>query len=270
MTLLGFELRLALRSRWVAGAALMFAVLSAGVTAMGLSTYRVLGLGSGSPAAIALLDLGLLVPTAFALIAGGTSLGADREGGFLAMLRAAGFSAARIVTAKVAAATAASWLILGAGYGASALVLAGNVPASELPAFGAIVAAACAATLSSAAIGVLIAAATRQRHEALVASIAAWFVLAVGLELIVLALGPLTRGGAASLLLLLLVDPLESARALGLLALGLDGELLGSLGAYLASSQGRLGASSVLAAALLLWAAAPGLIAARLIERRDT
>ncbi len=270
MTLALFEIRVLTRSRWLIGGGAIYALLAAGVTALGLSTFRILGLGSASPAALALLDLGLLLPMAFALVTGSAAVATDREGGFLAMLRAAGRSGGEITRAKIASATVAAWLMLAAGYGASALVLAGNVPAAQLPVFGAIFGVTLAGALAAASVGVLVGAVTRTRQEALLASLAIWFAFAVGMELVVLALAPLIRAGAVGLLLLVLFDPLEAARTLGLIALGMEGELLGSLGALLTTTQGRFGAAVVLIAALGTWIGGAAATAAWLVGRRSS
>lgn len=248
-----FELRLAARGRRLPAATALFALLAGAVTVMGLAAFREIGIGAASPAAIALLQLMLLVPTAFALVEGALALQGDREGGFLAMLRAAGVPGSDIAVAKVVAVTLTSWTLVAAGLGTAALVLAGSMSAADLAGYAALVTIALLTTAACAAIGVLVSAYAAARHQAVTAALALWFVLAIGLDLAIFAVAPFVRVGTAGLFVVLAVDPLEAGRVLGLLALGADSSVLGPLGTFLRATLGIGPAAGLLVAADVLW-----------------
>lgn len=267
MTLARFELRLAMRRGSLAAAAVLFAALAAGATVLGLGSFRQLGLGSVSPAAATLLNLAILFPSAYALVSGSVSLQSDRDGGLLAMLRAARLGGGAIALAKLVSVVVPTWLVIAAGTGAVALVLSGSVALADLGAFAAVVAVSLVVPAAASAVGVLVAAIVHGRQQASTAGIAIWFVLAVGVDLLAIALTPLLRTGTAGVLLVSLVDPLESGRILGLLALGADAQVLGPFGGSLRESLGTPFAVAMLAGAQLAWTAAATAAAARILVR---
>ena len=120
-TLIRFDLGRAARRGSLAAACVLFGLLAAGATALGLASFRQLGLGTVSPAAVVLLNLAILFPSAYALVTGALALQADRDGGLLAMLRAAGLSGLNVTVAKLVATILSSWVVVLAGFGTSAL-----------------------------------------------------------------------------------------------------------------------------------------------------
>lgn len=265
--LIRFELGRAGRRGSLPAACVLFGLLAAGATALGLGSFRQLGLGTVSPAAVVLLNLGILFPSAYALMTGALALQADRDGGLLAMLRAAGLSGAGVTVAKLVATIVPSWVVVLSGFGASALVLGGSVGLADLAPFGEVLITALLVSAAAGAIGVLIAAAVRGRQQASTAGLAVWFTLAIGLDLLAIAITPALRIGPTGLLLIVLADPLEGGRVLGLLALGADVQVLGPFGAYLLATFGRTGATMVLILAQLAWIVVPAAIAARTLGR---
>ena len=265
--LIRFELGRAARRGSLPAACVLFGLLAAGATALGLGSFRQLGLGTVSPAAVVVLNLGILFPSAYALMTGALALQADRDGGLLAMLRAAGLSGAGVIVAKLIATIVPAWAIVLSGFGASALVLGGNVGLADLAPFGQVLFTALLVSAAAGAIGVLIAATVRGRQQASTAGLAVWFTLAIGLDLLAIAITPALRIGVAGLLLIVLADPLEGGRVLGLLALGADVQVLGPFGAYLLATYGRPGAAVVLILAQLAWIAVPTAIAAQVLGR---
>ncbi len=103
--LVTFQARSVLRGRWSIIAVLSFALASAVVAWLGLSSFRQLGLGAVGPAAVSFLNLALLLPTAQALLLGALALSGERESGFMAALRARGLGALSVVLATWLAVT---------------------------------------------------------------------------------------------------------------------------------------------------------------------
>lgn len=269
VALVGFQARSVLRGRWSIIAVLAFAAASGVVAYLGLGSFRQLGLGAVGPAAVSFLNLALLLPTAQALLLGALALSGERESGFMAALRARGLSARSVIVATWLAVTFSAWLSLLTGFAVVAVVVAGNVPAADMPTFLAIlmVCALCAAVAS--AVGVLVGAIVSNRLQASLVAIAAWFLLALGLDLLVIGLGVFLTLGEPAILTAVVVNPIESARVAGLLLLDASGSALGTMGVYLDETLGTTGALAVLVVGLALWVIVPVGLAGFVLGRRD-
>ena len=263
-----FELRLAMRSRWLGIASVAVAALATAVVLLGLSSFQQLGLGAASPAIAALVNLMLLVPPAVAVVAGSVTLGADRDGGFTDMLRAAGVTGTRIAVAKFAGVVAQSLCLVLAGYGAAAVALAGSVGAEAIPAYIALVVISLLTTASLAAAGVLVAGVAQRGAQPAVIGIAVWLGLALALDLVVFALVPLARPAIPVLFAILVVDPIEAGRVLSLLTLGADSALLGPLGSFVRITLGIGTTAACVMLVDILWIGLALLAAGRAISRR--
>lgn len=267
--LVALELRGALRGRLPVGGAVAFAAAAAAVTLLGLSVFRMVGLSQVTPAAIGLLNVALLLPTALALVAAAVSLQSGRDGGALSMLRVAGIGAGRIVVSQIVASSASALVALLAGLAVAALLAAGSLRASDLPAFLAIFAAPALAIVASAALGAVVGALVEGRAQAAVTALVVWLALALGVDLVALALVPLLGGGAAVLLAIVALDPFDAARTLGLIAFGGDGQILGPSAALLRDALGAPRAMALLACLLLLWTALAASAAALFLRRAE-
>jgi Cu-processing system permease protein len=269
VALAAFQARAVLRGRWSVVGVVAFALAAGIVAFLGLSSFRQLGLGAVGPAAVSLVNLALLLPTAQAILLGALALSGERESGFLAALRARGLHPAAIVLTGWLAVTASAWLSLLAGFGVVALVVAGNVPLGDLPVFLSLLAICAACSAAAAALGMLIGAAVGNRLQAALVAIAAWFVLAVGLDLLVVGLGVFLKLGEPAIVAAVLADPIGSARVAALLALDAGGSVLGPVGTYLLEHLGRAGALGLLSAALAVWVAVPLALGSLVLARRD-
>lgn len=267
--LVTFQARSVIRGRWSIVAILGFAIAAAMVAFLGLGSFRQLGLGAVGPAAVSLLNLALLLPTAQALLLGALALSGERESGFLAALRARGMGPVSAIVATWLAVTLSALLSLVAGFGVVALIVAGNVPTADLPVFFTImfICGACAAV--AAAIGVLVGAAVTNRLQASLVAIAAWFLLALGLDLLVVGLGVFLALGEPAILMAVLANPIESARVTALLLLDASGGALGTMGIYLSETIGRTGSMLLLLLSLLIWVLLPLGLGALILGRRD-
>jgi Cu-processing system permease protein len=267
--LAGFQSRVLLRGRAVVAAAAVFGVSAGVVAILGLGSFRQVGLGAVGPAAAALINLAILLPTAQAMLLAALAIAGDREGGLTAMLRAGGVRHRSIVASTWLGVVLGAWIAVTAGFGVAALVVAGNVPLEDLPVFGAIYLVALAVAAAAAAIGVLIGTLVATRLQAALVAVAAWFVLAIGLDLLVIGLGVFLRLGEVAILTAVAADPLTSGRLAALMLLDADSGALGPTGIYLLERLGRVGAVGALAAVCLAWTVIPLGIAARVLRGRD-
>ena len=267
--LVTFQARSVLRGRWSIIAVLAFAAASAVVALLGLGSFRQLGLGAVGPAAVSFLNLALLLPTAQALLLGSLALSGERESGFMSALRARGMGSGSVVVATWLAVTLSAWLSLIAGFAVVAIIVAGSVPAADIPTFVGILAVCAACAAVAAAVGVLVGSAVGNRLQASLVAIAVWFLLALGLDLVVIGLGVFLTFGEPAILLAVLANPIESARVFGLLLLDASGSALGTMGIYLDDTFGRGATLASLAASLLLWILVPLAVAVAVLGRRD-
>jgi Cu-processing system permease protein len=267
--LMTFQARSVIRGRWSMVAILGFAVAAAIVAFLGLGSFRQLGLGAVGPAAVSLLNLALLLPTAQALLLGALALSGERESGFMAALRARGMSSRTAILATWLAVTVSAWLSLIAGFGVVAIIVAGNVPMGDMPVFFAIMLICGASAAVAAAVGVLVGSAVTNRLQASLVAIATWFLLALGLDLVVIGLGVFLALGEPAILVAVLANPIESARVAALMLLDASGGALGTMGIYLSETIGNIGSLALLFAALALWVIVPLGLASLILSRRD-
>lgn len=264
-----FEARVILRGRGALAGIAGFAAAALLVTMLGLGSFQQLGFGAVGPAAVALINLALLLPTAQAIVVGAMATSGERGGGFLTMLRARRASPLTLVGAIWMAVGLSATLALMIGFGLAAVILSTNVPLADLLAFGAVLGVALLVAWVAAALGVLIGVVTESRLQAALAAIGAWFVLAIGLDLLLVGLGAFVQLGEPALIAAIVLNPFEAARVLALLALDPSGTALGPAGTWAVNTLGPVSAGLVLGGALLTWLLVPLLAAARILGRQE-
>lgn len=267
-TLAGFELRGAVRSRWLTIGGVIFAAAAVGVTFAGLRSLSSLGLAGAGAATDGLVHLSLLLPPLLALLLGAGSLARDRERGMLAMLASQPVRRGNLPFAAFAGSVLAAWVVLAAGLGVALVFLAAVATGGDLAGFAVVLGVGLAATASAVAIGVMISAFSTTHHQATVAAASVWLLLALGIDLLLAGVAPGLRLGPSALLVAVLANPLEAARVLAVLLLD-GGSSLGPFGAFLTRRFGSAGASGVLVGALTAWIVVPLLIARWRTVRRD-
>jgi Cu-processing system permease protein len=267
--LLTFHFAVIARGRSALAGTVAFAVAAVVVTLLGLTSFRQLGVGAVGPAAVSLVNLALLLPTALAMLLAAHGVAAQRESGFLAAVIARGARRGGVILSVWLAVTAASWFGLLTGFGIVALILAGNVPMDDLPRFAGVVATAMLVAMSAAAVGVLVGMAVATRLQATVVGLAVWFMLAFGLDLLVIGMAVFARAGEPALILAVLANPLESGRVASLLMIDARGAVLGPLGTFLLSRLEFAGTIALLLGSIAAWTALPLFAARALLKARD-
>ncbi len=265
----GWELRHALRSRWVVATAVVLGVSSTAVVLLGLRGARDLGMTGTGGALSALVNLGVLLPPLFALLLGLTSVAARPDRGMVTMVAAQAMPRYALLGASFAGLATALWLTLLGGFGFSALVLAGAAATGDLAPMAAVAGATLATSTACLALGVAVSAAASSRTQATALAVALWFVLALGMDLVLAGAAPALRLGPAGMFVAVLANPVESGRILALL--GSDGgpALLGPFGGYLREALGTLTAAALLTASLASWTLGALSVAAIAVTRRD-
>jgi ABC-type transport system involved in multi-copper enzyme maturation permease subunit len=249
----GWELRQAVRSRWVAAIALVLAGSSVAVALLGLRSARQLGLSGTGGAAAAMVNLAVLLPPLFALLLGLTSLVARSDRSMVAVVSAQTVPAGRFLVASFVGLAAALWLTLALGFGLSALVLAGAASTGDLASLAAVAGATAATSTACLAVGMAVGALAPSRGQATAVAVAAWFVLTLGMDLVLAGVAPALNLGPTGLLAAVLANPVEAGRILALLGNEAGPSALGPFGGYLHDAFGVASAALLLCAALATW-----------------
>ena len=264
--LLRFALASAQKGRTAPLFAAGFALASIAIALVGLSAGGVLAVQGFARTSVSLLQLILWVVPLLALLTGAAAGAECYELEFIAALQV---TRAEIVFSRWLAWLTALGAALAIGLGAAGAVIAGFTGSADgwrylgLVAIAFLLLSACLAT--GLAIGVRV----RDRGRALAVAVVAWCVLVVGVDLVAIGLLAILPAGVASwpLSFLLLLDPIDLARVLGL-GLFSANEIAGPTGAALRAVMGGWGAV-LLVAGLGAWTAVPLVVAARTFRTRD-
>lgn len=268
-TLASWEFRSAARSRWVLGTAVAFGALCFAVSLLGMRSLRELGLAGVGPASAALLNLGILLPAIMGLLLGGNALAAAREQGVLSMIAVQPITRTSIVLGSFLGVCGALAIAILFGFGTAAVVLSGVAERSDVVALLALVGSTLGVSTACVAIGLAFSAFADNRLQATSTAITLWFLLALGMDLALVAIAPAIRMGPVGLLTAVLANPLEAGRVLALLGAGSDGTVLGPFHAYLVDTFGTAGAAGLLIASLAFWTIVPLGVARWVLTSRD-
>lgn len=266
LSLYRFELGAALRGRSGPVIAVAFALASLAVALVGLSAGGVLAVQGFARTSVSLLELVVWVVPILALITGAIA-GADcYELEFTASLpiRRSGIVVSRWFASTT---TLGAALLVGLGLAGVAIgLLAGSADGWRYLRLIGVALLLLAATL---ALGLWIGVAVRSRLKAVGVAVAVWFVLVFGIDLIAIgSLAVLPPGKAGPWLsALLMINPIDSARALGLTLFHAD-IVAGPIGAALRAVLGKAGAWA-LTGALVGWTLVPLALAGRRFARSD-
>jgi Cu-processing system permease protein len=251
-----------LRNRWLVGYAVLLAVLGLAATASGLDSTSGLALHAFGRTTATLMNLCLLLSPLVAVLMGAGAVAGELERGTLEHLLAQPLPRTKLLYGKFAgllialtAATAAGFLPAGVLI-ASAAGLSTIAPYLLFPAIAALVGAAMAA------VGLLISVTSRSAAQAQGTAVFTWFGFVLLYDLVLI--GALAVSGlpAEWLAVMLMANPVDAARVLGVMALEPDLYLLGPAGAYLTTRWSPQAAAIGLLTALVLWTLIPAWAAA--------
>ncbi len=262
------ELVDALRSRLIWVFAGVFAVL-----ALGLSYFGLVGAGYAQVTGFAktsasLLNLVLILFPLVALFLGTSSLTSER--GALELLLSQPVTRSEVMVGKfvgLALTLVSSTLV---GFGVAGVVIGLLAGGADVGRFLALTGLACALEVAFLSISMLIASLLPDRVRALGAAVAVWFTTVILYDLLVVG-GAVLIGAkqlSGALVLLLLFNPVDLVRVLGILSLD-SVTAFGATGASLMRMFGLAGAVVALVVALLGWMVGPLAVALRRFERSD-
>jgi Cu-processing system permease protein len=262
------EFRGALRGRFVQGFGLLFAALAVGIALAGLSASGQLLVQGFVRTSASLLTLSVYLLPLLGLILGATAFGTE-DGGTELML-AQPIRRVDLIAGRTLGLALAIVSVAAAGFGIAALLVGATAGAEGLPAYLVVAAMCTGAGLFGLALGVCIGVLSRRRLRAIGGALGGWVLFAVVFDLVAIAVLQVSGSSEPGpwLLGILLCNPIDGVRTLGLVTLGAD-VLLGPTGAAMHQLLGDHGGGIAILASLVLWSGLVLGVAARHYQRRD-
>lgn len=267
--LIAHELAEAIRSRWLLGYALGFAVLALGLSAIGMRVAGAVGLEGYGRTTASLLNLCLGLVPLVALLLGALGLSGDRETGLLELFLAQPIERAHLLMGRYLGALAAVGLATLAGFGLAGVLIGLATGAGGGAQYLAFLGIALAVAAVYLALGTVVGVLARGRMQALAAALGIWFASVVIFDLILIAAGAMAGASARVLAAAVLLNPVEVARILALLVLDPSLEILGPIGGFLVARMGEAGTAALLIGALVAWTLGPLAAALVVFDARD-
>jgi len=267
LTIAMHEYRAGLRGRMVPAFALLFALLTVGITLAGLGASGQILVQGFERTAVSVLTLAVYVLPLLGLILGASAFGG--EDGGTELLLAQPITRTIALTGRSLGLALCLPAIALAGFGATALIV---LVANGTSGFSAYLLVALVTTILGIAalhLGILIGVLVRRRTTAVAWALATWFAAAVVYDLATILLLQNVGSGhpGPALMVLLALNPLDGVRVLGLVALGAE-VLLGPAGAALQRMMTGW-AWLFMWGALLLWLLLPHQAAMAVYRKRD-
>jgi Cu-processing system permease protein len=216
-----------------------------------------------------LINLCLLIVPLLALILGAGAIAGERERGTLVGLLSQPISATELLIGKFFGLLFAIWMALALGFGVAALLVSAFNPLTDAGYYLLFVLLSAALAAAMLSVGVFISVVSGSRVKALALSVAVWFVFVLFYDLGAIALAMAVTSSGKSLLLTVLINPVESVRILAILRLESDPQILGPLGAYVSNELGTGTSLVLLVGSLLAWVTLPLAAATRVFARQD-
>jgi Cu-processing system permease protein len=261
-----FELAGAARGRTLTLVAAGFAVASLTVAVAGLSAGGVVAVQGFARTSVSLLQLVVWTVPMLALLAGAVA-GVDSHD--LELLVALPVSRGRLLVARWLAHAVALGGALLVGLGTAGVVLAVLGGTADAVRYLALVGVAALLLCATLAVGFWVGVTARNRLRAVAGAALVWLLLVVGIDLVAIALLAILPAGRAGwpLSVLLLADPVQAARALGV-GLFRAATIAGPTEAALRRVVAGTGAW-VLVAGLVAWTVGPLVLAGRRFGQSD-
>jgi Cu-processing system permease protein len=267
LTLIQKELRDALRNRWFLLYAVAFAGLSlalAWFSVSGASSFGVAGFGRTTAG---LINLILLIVPLMGLTLGALSLAGEREKGTLVYLLAQPISGAELLLGKFVGLALALTAALVTGFGLTGLLMAFAGGGGDFGVYLTLLVLSVLLAIATLSMGFLISAAVKRAATAVGLALFLWLILVYFGDLGLMGTAVVMQIDVEQLLALALINPLQVFKIAAVLDLRENLEVLGPAGIYAFRAYG--GALwPLLVGLLLVWVAAPFLLATQVFKKR--
>jgi Cu-processing system permease protein len=270
LTLMRKEIRDALRHRWLQGYALVLAAVGLVAAHAAWSSASGLGFQSYGRTTASLTNFCLLLAPLVALTMGASAIAGERDRGTLDFLLAQPLSRSEVVLGKFLGLALSAILATVAGFAPAAAAIAAAGGGASLVRFLLFPALAALLVTAMLGLGLLLSVGSRSAVQAQGRAIFFWFLFVLLYDFLLMGTLLTVSLGPSLLVTLLLLNPVDSARILAVLALEPDLYLLGPAGAFLMGEVGSGGAALLLLGSLLLWTALPFAAAVALFRSKRT
>lgn len=260
------ELRDALRNKWLLLYAIAFAGLAFALSRAGIASAGYAGLGGFGRTAASLINALLLFVPLLGLSVGAVSLATERERGTLAYLLAQPVNRIEVFLGKTIGAALAVITALALGFGLAGLALATGRGGNWI-AYLALAGYSVLLALVSLGIGFVISVFTRKAATALGAALIVWLALVFLSDLGLIGVTLSVRPTDATLLGMVLSNPLQIFKLGAVYSLRSTLDSLGAAGQYAVYRFGT-GLTGLLIGLMVLWAALTHGIAFAVFNRK--
>lgn len=239
-TLVHKEFRHALRNRWFLLYAVIFTLLSLGLSYIGLVSGQIYGMSGFGRTTASLINLMMLIIPLMGLTLGAMSLSHEREQGSLMYLLAQPITPAELLLGKFLGLAGAMTAALFLGFGLSGLLLGLMGGTQNMGVFLALILFSLLLSLVSLSIGLAISSFIRKSGTAIGISIFLWLILVFIGDLGLLGTSMVLNLSTGQLLTLSLVNPVQVYKIAALMLLRGNLEVLGAAGTYAVRTFGDL------------------------------
>jgi ABC-type transport system involved in multi-copper enzyme maturation permease subunit len=260
-TLARKEIRDALRHRWLQGYALVVAVVGVVAAYAAWNSSQGMSLASFGRTTATLTNFCLLLAPLVALTMGASAVASERDRGTLDFLLAQPLSRRDVLLGKYLGLSLSAVLATLAGFLPAWIAVAAMAGGGGILRFAVFPAIATTLVAAMLALGLCISVSSRSAVQAQGRAIFLWFAFVLLYDLLLMGTLLTADLGPGVLVSLLLLNPVDAARILAVLALEPDLHLLGPAGAFLMGMAGARGAALLLFVSLLAWTALPLLAA---------
>lgn len=264
--LAGWEMRGAVRSRWVIAVAALYTALALGITLISLHSMSALGLRGVGAAIDGLISLAVLIPPMFGILLGAGAISGAREQGMLPLVATQPLHRSTITWGTFLGMTMTVWAGISVGLGLAAAVIAPTATTDDLKAYAIVIAFTLAAGAIGVGLGILVSVTSSNRGQAMMVGVAIWFTAALGIDVILASLAPIALG-PVGLLGITLLNPMSALRILAMVIV--DPISLGPFGIYLDAQFGVAGSRLLYGSVLFCWLLGPMLLATWRLRRSD-
>jgi ABC-type multidrug transport system ATPase subunit/ABC-type transport system involved in multi-copper enzyme maturation permease subunit len=244
-------------NRWLLGYAALLAVLGFVATTAGIGGAAGLAIEAFGRTTATLMNLCLLVSPLVAVLMGAGAIAGEQDRGTLEYLLAQPLTRTQILIGKYVGLLAALAGATAAGFLPAGVLVAIAAGPAVMPHYLLFPAIAVLVAAAMAGIGLFISVSSSSAAQAQASAVFAWFGFVLLYDLVLMGTLALSGLGAGWLAALLVLNPIDAARVLGLLALEPDLYLLGPAGAFVAARLSRAGAAALLLSSLTVWAVVP-------------
>ena len=271
LTIAGKEIREGLRNRWVLAVTLLLGALALTLSFLGSAPTGSVGASRLDVMMVSLSSLTIFLVPLIALLLSHDAIVGEAERGTLLLLLSYPVRRGQIVLGKFLGHIVILAIATVVGYGVAGLALAlisGEGLGGALPAFAGMLGASIMLGAAFLALGYLISALARERGVAAGAAVGAWLLFVLIYDMALLGVLVVDQGrfiGPPVLNALLLLNPADVYRLLGLTASSEVRTLSGMAGVADAATLGR----PALLAALAAWIVVPLAMASAVFTRRE-